>query len=146
VRSTVDISAVNQGVFRFGMTNNAANSVAPTSGAWFEYVNATDATHWRYCYANNAAATCAATTQTVSATTWYQLEIRFVSTSAITFNLRQLPSGTLETHALTAITYDTGATNKLSPVYVCDATTTTNLICGVDYFQWQGIITTSGGR
>jgi hypothetical protein len=129
---------------RVGISNSTSNT-APTSGAYWEYANGTDATHWRYCYANNGAATCAASTLTISANTWYQLEIRFVSSSAITFNIRA-SGGSLETHALTGITYDAGATNKLGPMFSCFASTTTATNCFMDYYQWRGVITTTGGR
>ncbi|HSE61002.1 MAG TPA: hypothetical protein VLA88_01765, partial [Candidatus Saccharimonadales bacterium] len=120
-----------------GWTNMAdVNSItAPTSGAWFEYNQASSTTLWRYCYANNAAATCA-NTSAVSAATWTNLEIRIISSSAITFLINGSAVATL-----TGITYDGGATNKLGPEYVCaqGASSTTRFDCYIDYFQWRGV-------
>jgi Carbohydrate binding domain len=144
LKFTAAVDSVSHGTFRIGFNNSTSNT-APTSGVWFEYDNTQDATHWRYCYANNAAATCASTTDTISANTWYNLEIRIVSSTAVTFILT--PSGgSSETHALTGITYDPGTTNKLGPMSSCFATSSNAYNCLIDYYQYQGYTTATGGR
>lgn len=134
------------GSMRVGWTNSTTNT-APTSGAWWELNTAVDASHWRYCYANNAAATCAAATATFASNAWYRLEVRIISSTAITFVMTQTTgTTTTESHPLTGITYDGGGTNKLTPVYTCFALGAAGPNCNVDYFQWRGVSTASVGR
>jgi hypothetical protein len=70
------------------------------------------------------------------------VEIQIVSSTAVTFKIVN-SAGTVETHALTGITYDSGSTNNLSPIYNCHASTTTAQNCYIDYFQWTGTTTNS---
>lgn len=140
VKTAVAVGAAT-GTVRVGLTNSTSNT-APTSGVWWEAVNGTD-TNWRYCYANNAAATCADNsngTPTITANTWVRLQIRIVSSTAVDFTY----NGT--TVSLTGITFDLGATNKLGPAFTCFASTTTAQNCHMDYYQWRGTVTTAGGR
>ncbi len=141
VKTSAAVSSGANGVYVVGLTNQTG-SAQPTSGVWWEARPATD-TNWRYCYANNAAATCADNsnaTPTISANAWTKLEIRVVSATAVDF----IYNGTVV--SLTGITVDLGATNKLWPTAGCHATTTSAITCYADYYQWRGTITTSGGR
>lgn len=137
-KTNVAISA-QTGTTRIGWTNQVSNST-PTSGAYWEYVNGTDATHLRYCYANNTTPVCA-TGPVISANTWVELEIHINSASNITFisNI-----GGVNTTNTTTGAFDTGATNKLGPTTTCYASTTTALSCYVDYIQWSGYNTGTG--
>lgn len=128
------------GTMRIGWTNQTSNT-APTSGAWWEYVNGSDATHLRYCYANNAAATCAAG-PVIAANTWAELEIYINATNNITFVVNI--GGTNNSYTTTN-TFDPGTTNKLGPTATCYASTTTALNCYIDYIQWSGVNTSGDG-
>jgi hypothetical protein len=126
-----------------GLANFAtapASNSQPTSGVWWETVAGG---RWQYCYANNGAATCANNsngTPTVTANAWVKLEIRIVSSTAVDF----IYNGTKV--SLTGITFDLGATNKLTPgIYENGLSNATHALF-VDYFQWRGVVTTSGGR
>jgi hypothetical protein len=141
--NAVITGTLNNVIYRTGFTNQGTTSTTqPTSGAWWEADNTTD-TNWRYCYANSGAATCADNTNgtpTITANSWVKLEIRIVSSTAIDF----IYNGTKV--SLTGITFDSGATNKLTPTMACGNRTAASQTCIVDYFQWRGVITTSGGR
>jgi hypothetical protein len=128
------------GTMRVGWTNQTSNT-APTSGAWWEYNTTADATHLRYCYANNTTAVCAAG-PVIAANTWAELEIYINSASNITFvtNINGTPTSVTTTSA-----FDTGATNKLGPGATCYASTTTALNCYIDYIQWSGVNTSTHG-
>jgi hypothetical protein len=137
-KTNVAISA-QTGVMRVGWTNQTTNTT-PTSGAYWEYVAATDATHLRYCYANNGTPTCAAG-PVIAANTWAELEIRINATNNITFitNIGGTP-----TSVTTTGTFDPGTTNKLGPTTTCYSTGTV-LNVYIDYIQWSGYNTSIDG-
>jgi hypothetical protein len=122
-------------------TAPASNS-APTSGVWWEANPASNA-RWQYCYANNGTPTCATNsnaTPTITANAWNKFEIRIVSSTAVDF----IYNGTKV--SLTGITVDLGATNKLTPAISENGLTNATHALYADYFQWRGVVTTSGGR
>jgi hypothetical protein len=128
-----------------GLANFAtapATNTAPTSGVWWESNPGTNA-RWQYCYANNGTPTCGTNTNatpTITANAWNKFEIRIVSSTAVDF----IYNGTKV--SLTGLTLDLGGTNKLTPGIYENGQTNANHALYVDYFQWRGVITTSGGR
>lgn len=131
-------------VFAYGSTAgtarigwyNQTSTTAPTSGAWWQLTGG----NLQYCYANNAAATCA-TAQAVAVNTWAEVEIYINSTSNITFVSNV--GGTTTTNTTTNA-FDPGTTNPLTPGSSCNSTGTA-IVCYIDYIQWAGFDTSGDG-
>jgi len=129
------------GTMRVGWSNQTT-STAPTSGLWWQYTGG----NLQYCYANNAAATCA-TAATLAVNTWAEVEIYVNSITSgsmnVTFDYNI--SGTTTSPNTTTANFDIGTTNNLSPGSSCVTSTTTAQNCYIDYIQWAGFNTSTDG-
>jgi hypothetical protein len=133
-RTSINITAP-QSTLLIGLHNETTTTTAPTTGVYWKEAGAGA---WNYCYVNGSnTETCASTGTNATAGTWYNLQIRVISSSQIDYYL----NGTK--YSLTGITYNT--TNKVAPAYSSYKTqgTPTTQDIYIDYFQLLGTTSTS---
>ncbi len=119
----------NSPVLRIGEHSETISTTAPTAGVWWEADTATNA-NWRYCYGSGAAALCAVSSVAIADNTWYRLEIRVVSTTAVDFFINGIKT------SVTGITLDT--TTQTAPALTCFAGSAVQQDCFEDYYQISG--------
>lgn len=139
VKTAVTVGAATGQVLRVGLHGETTTTTQPVSGVWWEADPSANA-NWRYCFGTGAAATCAASSVAIAASSWVTLEIRVTATgagtSAVTFVVNSTP------FTVSAVTLDTAG--RVSPALTCYGTSGAAQTCSVDYFQFTG--TTSAAR
>jgi fibronectin-binding autotransporter adhesin len=134
VKTTVGQGAtITNNILRVGLHAQTTTNAQPTTGVWWE-ADATTNANWRYCYGTGAAATCAATTVPITASTLYSLDIQVISTGAGTSSARFMINGTV--FNVTNVTI--GTATRVNPAISCYNSAAGARECFVDYYQFSG--------
>jgi hypothetical protein len=136
---SVGATASTSQLARVGAFEVNSATTRRNTGVWWEADPSQNA-NWVYCYGTGSAATCAASTVAIAATTFARLEIRITSTGSGTSAATFLVNGTSYTVSNVTI----GTATLVAPTFQCHSITAGTRDCYIDYYRLQG--TTSAPR